>query len=1302
MARAGLGGLAGLAGMPVSGVAAHVPCAPGACRDPAPAHGLQSRPPAMPAPMFAKDPADRAPARLVAGAAGKADTLPRPGDLRQGACDPGCTVGLAAWRMPGGEQPARAVSRRARNDREEGPGPASADLPGAPRNGLVGPIEIATFDLRRFTVGGAGLRGGQMLPGASLPRDGFVQAGRPSHAGRPDGPAQSVLFPAGTIARLALDETGARAALPGGAPGCPDVAGPPIAGVLQCGSGSQPAVRQHDGPGDLVHAGLWQGVRIQPARADATAAQPARWRGARGDLSSGMAPAHASAAQTLALPVGRAVLLTAPGPLFTRGPGPTPGPTPGPALGPALGPGQSPPPGAPSGRLPQGQAAGFGRDPARLVATAATGSSAPQGASHERTLPGRSRVLPLPAFGLPDEREGDRGQAHLAGEGGAGSDRAGPPAGAAEAGGGTGVLPFAADDELILEFQTGQGEISQAITAYGNRSATYLPLGEIARLLDLAVSVSDEGRYASGWILDEARVVSLNLREGKLFLAGSEIALRAADARALDGELYLRSELFEQLMPLSLQVNLRAQTVTVRTRAAFPFEQRAARESARERLALQRPGNRKDGYEREETAYRALDIPMGEVEGRGVSDSTRGMRAESDVRLAGDLAYMTGQIYLSASTRDGLTAARMTLGRRDIENGLLGPLRASVFEIGDVASDALAIGLRGLAGRGVALSNAPLERASVFDRIDLRGELPAGWEAEIYRNNTLVGSTSTAVNGRYEFLQIPVEFGLNVFRVALFGPQGQRRETVRRVSVGDGRLAPGEIRYNLSIVQRDTNVLGLAGPDFVPGLDYGRWRASGQVAWGLSRAITGSLGGGWYDSDAGRRWLATAGLRTGLGGVAGQFNFGMNDQKGLAFDTRLAGRNWGIAWTALHAEYTGAFSDELRSFTAERLRRASEADFVATLRFGSGESAFALPFAARVRRIEYADRKVQVEGSLRGSAAVSGLLLSNTLTLARTTIPGVATTSQALGSFDLATLSSARTRYRASLGYTIAPAPRLSRAGLEVDRTFGPDTQVKASAGRIFETRETVLGASAVHRIGPVALAIDGSVTLPRKEHAVMLRVGFSFGRNPVTRGFFMAPPGLSAGGGVAVAAYVDANGNRERDEGEPVVEGAEIDTGTQVARTGRDGVALLGQLASATRTFVRLNAESLPDIAMAPSRTGFEVAPRPGRIHVSQFAIDMLGEIEGTAVFGPERRGVSGLVLLLRDKAGRDVARTRTGTGGAFLFEQVRPGRYALVVDKDQARRLELVVPEPVIVDLGAGQSVPRVIVSVSGQKRP
>ncbi|QDK33621.1 hypothetical protein DM450_12730 [Sphingomonas sp. IC081] len=502
-----------------------------------------------------------------------------------------------------------------------------------------------------------------------------------------------------------------------------------------------------------------------------------------------------------------------------------------------------------------------------------------------------ARRLPVPGFGLatPGAESGPAVSAQLA------PAQLTPasavqtfPAGAAP------VITY--DDEVILAVRiataTGTSGGEDTVIAYGTREGLYLPLGALARTLDLPIAVGDEGHYANGWFLSEDRQLTINLREGTAQADGRSVALAKGDAQAFDGELYLRAERIGDLLPLSVTPNLRDQSVTIRTKEPFPFEQRLTREAERERLDNEQASAiaAAHRFPREETPWLPISLPMADIETRAVSDTALGERVESDLRLAGDLAWMSAEVFLTHSTRDGLTAAHVELGRTDPDRELLGPLHASAFALGDVATSSLPVGLRGVAGRGATLTNAPVEAASVFDRIDLRGALPDGYEVELYRNGVLAGSTRQAINGQYQFLQVPVDYGLNLFRLVFYGPQGQRSEEVRRISVGDGRLSKGQLVYTLGAVQKDENLLGITAPHFIPGLDHGRWRASAQLAYGLTSQVTGVVGGGWFDRDSGDRWLASAGLRTGLGGLAAKLDLAMQDGATVPGGSGKAGR----------------------------------------------------------------------------------------------------------------------------------------------------------------------------------------------------------------------------------------------------------------------------------------------------------------------------------------------------------------------------------------------------------------------------
>jgi hypothetical protein len=858
---------------------------------------------------------------------------------------------------------------------------------------------------------------------------------------------------------------------------------------------------------------------------------------------------------------------------------------------------------------------------------------------------------------------------------------------------------FSPEDELILQLQTPKGELSYTITAFGTRSAVYLPLAAIARFLDLAIPVSDGGHYASGWFLSEDQTLSINLRQGSLIVKGKELSLFKSDAAAFDGELYLRAERFAELFPLTLAVDLRAQTVTVKTTVPFPFEERIAREEDRARLA-NGSGRQAHRWPREQTPYQVLSFPMADAELRGVSDSTLGTRAEGEIRLAGDIAFMTARGFASATSRDGLTGARIELGRRDPDGRLLGPLRATEFQLGDVITSAMPLGLRGVSGRGAFISSAPVERASVFDAVDLRGELPDGYEVELYRNNILIGSTRTPVNGQYQFLKTSVDYGLNVFRLVFFGPQGQRHEEVRQISVGDGRLSKGQLVYSIGAAQKDVNVFNVRPPEFRPGDGYGTWRGSALLEYGVTGQVTASLGAAWYQSEIGNQWLATAGLRTGFGGTALKLDLGYQSAGGKAAQLGLGGQLFGLSYTVTHGEYSGGFTDEVRALNSNPLRRATELNVNSTIQLGSDDSPKLLQLNGQLRRIEFADGHKQTDATLRNSLPLAGLMLSNTLTYSKTSLAGGISPSQLAGTFDLATLRGSRLQLRASVDYAVLPKLHLRGALLDADYALDERTLVRASIGHTFTDSATQLGLSAVRRFRKFELAFDGNYAVPTGNYSAALRLGFSFGRNPLNGRLIVAQPGLATGGAVAARTFRDINGNNRFDDDEPVLPNVEFAVGSARGMTDKNGIVFIGGLGDGTRSNLVADRESLPDIDLAPVKEGVEVVPRAGRVHVTNYALQELSEIEGTAFFSEGEdigQAVSGLRLELVGSDSKVLSRSRTEGDGSFFFEQVRPGTYSIQLDKNQVASLKIELAAAIPVTVGPKSSALKQVVRVS-----
>jgi hypothetical protein len=99
---------------------------------------------------------------------------------------------------------------------------------------------------------------------------------------------------------------------------------------------------------------------------------------------------------------------------------------------------------------------------------------------------------------------------------------------------------------------------------------------------------------------------------------------------------------------------------------------------------------------------------------------------------------MSYNAQITSDERGRPQTARLRAYRSDPDGGLLGPLNATHFEVGDVTGHSSKLLGAGINGRGAVVTNEPLFTPASFDRTRFEGELPTGWEAELYRNGQLL------------------------------------------------------------------------------------------------------------------------------------------------------------------------------------------------------------------------------------------------------------------------------------------------------------------------------------------------------------------------------------------------------------------------------------------------------------------------------------------------------------------------------------------------------------------------------------
>jgi hypothetical protein len=806
---------------------------------------------------------------------------------------------------------------------------------------------------------------------------------------------------------------------------------------------------------------------------------------------------------------------------------------------------------------------------------------------------------------------------------------------------------------ILLEVRLGGQLLSDGITAYEIGRRVFLPLGELSRLLTLAVRVTDEGR-ASGYILLENRNFSLDVAAGTVHAGGKDEELDPRQIRVEAEDIYVASPLLARWLPVDLDVDMPSLTLKVRPREPLPLQERLAR-----RTRPNLPGNQgvyiDPGYPRLPAPYRVATVPFID-QTLAVTTSSAGGQRHTDTSyatyLTADLFGMGAALYASRSAQDPSSGLRLTLGRNDPDAGLLGPLHARTALFGSVAVPGMDnISASSATGNGVALSNRPLNQPTSFDRHTLQGDLPPGWDVELYYNEALVGFQQSRPDGKYSFPDQPLAYGPNEFRLVFHGPLGQLRVERQSFLLEESAVPRGQLFYDMA-AHRD---------------EHGRPRALAQFEWGLSDHLNAT--GGWQrvpTPGGAEQGYANLGLRSYWNAFILSGDVARADDGGRLAQLGLKTRVGNVALSASRARLDG-FTSEFFARTPDPVRTRDDVRAEGGLMVGAG-TYFPLSFEAR--RDTLASRKENDLVQARISAYRDGTAISNALRW------------QSLGGDRVADGLLQVSRRVAGIGltgqlqYLLKPVSTLGSAAVSADRYLADGYLVNLGVARMFDTRETRLNGALNKSLGSFGLGVNGYYST-RHEYGGGVQFFMALGLEP-RRGHLMtdAQP-MANTGSASIHVFLDKNLNGKMDGADEPIKGVgfTVNGGNQMVRTDADGIAYLPRLPAHQNVDIGLDPNTLEDPQWQPQTKGVRLVPRPGTVSQVDFAVAITGEIDGTTYFLSKgnSRPIGDLHLELVDAKRKVVATMRSASDGYYVITGVLPGEYWLRVAPDQLKRLGL-----------------------------
>lgn len=822
------------------------------------------------------------------------------------------------------------------------------------------------------------------------------------------------------------------------------------------------------------------------------------------------------------------------------------------------------------------------------------------------------------------------------------------------------------DDSWLFDVRSGQYRLGDGVRGYQTPQGICVDLGDVVLALDLAVRVDKKLRRATGWVFDERRSLTIDRDAGDVRAGSQRFRLTPTMIRDTPAGWCVDLESLNAWLGVPLAADLSNAVLRIDSKDKLPFQLAAER---RARAAAIRPQAQFDLASLPQAArpYQAWATPSVDVVASTgfVSDKRGGSHVQGryEIFAAGEALGQSFDARVSSNNEGVPDSLRMRLYRTDPQGQLLGPLKATHYAVGDVSLLSTGIVASSAPGRGAVFTNRPIERPDAFDKTTFRGDLPAGWDAELYRNGQLLAFTSPNGDGRYEFIDVPLQYGANRFEIVLYGPQGQIRREIRQVQVGMDSIPPQQTWYWAGFAQENADLIEFGSPR------RGAFRRGWRGTLGIERGLDTRTSAAAYVHS-----LLIENVRYHYGEVALRRSIGPTL---LEVGGSYADNGGGAArasWLAAFGE-TYVRADAMRGwggFVSDRFINNIKGLYAISVDQSVKLGQTVLPLHFDVRHVDRRSGIASLEASARASASLRALTFTGQLDWSRTKVPIGPDPPDNLTASLLANARIGRVRLRGEARFALSGDTSDTRMALVGEWAGKGDAEWRAEIGYDRGLDRARAGIGYTRRFHKVQLtgfgevASDGSV-------AASLALAFSFGPKP-DGGWRVSSEKLASRGQVIADVWMDDNGDGIRQAGEAALPGVPLTAGnaTIEAATDKAGRAAIDGLEPFRPVLIGIDAGSLPDPYVQPALPGIVVSPRPGVVTRIALPMTAAGEIEGVA----RRDGgnaIEGLSVELVDAEGRVRATTLTEFDGYFLFEGVAYGRYTVRLGKASAAALRL-----------------------------
>jgi hypothetical protein len=851
------------------------------------------------------------------------------------------------------------------------------------------------------------------------------------------------------------------------------------------------------------------------------------------------------------------------------------------------------------------------------------------------------------------------------------------------------------DDALLFDMRVRQWRLGNGVRGYQTNAGVCVDLADVVMALDVPVRVDPKSRRATGWFFAESRNFTLDYDSKSVQIGGKVSPLAPGDLHITPEGWCVSVTTLSEWIGVPLKLDMANAFIIVDSPEKLPFElaeerkTRAANVKPRQQFDLSSMPSKAEPYAMLRPP--SVDVTLGAAVISQPGESTQ-LQANYEIFASGEIATASVDARFASDQNGNPQSLRLRAYRTDPDGGLFGPLKATHFEVGDVEMPGTPLVAQGAQGRGAFITNRPIGRGDLFDTTDFTGDLPRGWDAELYRNGELIAYIADRGTGLYEFRDIPMLFGQNAFEVRLYGPQGQQRTERRTLAIGLDSIPPKQTYYWAGVAQAGTDLIPFGNQ---PARANTGWRAGVGVERGLDART--SIGGSfyWLRQDVGPitegRYFGEVSLRRSIGFMLGEAGLSTDFQGGYGFRMQAIGQ---IGQNNVRAESFWV-TDGYRSDRYGRtLRGEHRLGFDRSVKIGGDD----VPLHLEAAYLQYASGQSSIRVDGRATFGVGPISATANVGWQRLITGGFS--GYARDELDGNVRVSGRwgkIRLRGETNFRVVPSLELRETSLIAEWQQSERDSFRIQTAYDARGDRARLGLSYIRQFDPVAISGTFEVAT---DGAFAFGISANFSLAPKSDGgFSLSSQRLAANGRAEAIVFYDENGDGRRQIEEPIEKQVTVVAGTaQFAETDDKGRAEVQGLTPFRPILIGIDAGSLPDPFVQPAGPGMVITPRPGVATVIELPLVAAGEVDGT-LMAEGGRALSGVKLELLDKNDRVIATTLSEFDGFFLFEKVPYGQYRLRIGAESAAALDLdgQLDKPAIV----GRASPTASLGIVAAKR-